>query len=98
MLDANHRSYPRGIPFRQPDAKPQAAPRPHVLPLALGALALVVVTAAGTVLLLNLAAPRPQAAAPPSDDPPAETRKPESKPAKAAPLAKTERERYLAAL
>src|SRR5438105_3439397 len=98
MLDANHRSYPRGIPFRQPDAKPQASPRPRVLPLALGALALVVVTAAGTMLLLNLTAPRSQAATPSADDPLAETRKPESKPAKAVPLAKTERERYLAAL
>jgi hypothetical protein len=98
MPNTNNRSYPRGIPFRQSVNQPQAAPRSRILPLGLGALALVVVTAAGTMLLLNLTASRPQAAAPSDDSPPAETRKPESKPSKVAPLAKSERERYLAAL
>jgi hypothetical protein len=94
MPDTSNRSYPRGTPFRQPGQKPQAAPRPRTLPLALAALALVVVTAAGTMLLLNLAATRPQAAAPASDGA-AQTPGPE---ARAAPPGKTERERYLAAL
>jgi hypothetical protein len=94
MPNTNLRSYPRGLPFHQP----QAAPRLRILPLGLGALALVVVTAVGTMLLLNLTAPRPQAAAPPDGSPPVETRKPESKPAKVVPLVRTERERYLAAL
>jgi hypothetical protein len=102
MLENSYREYPRGIPHQAPARAPKAdPPRRPFLPTALGALALVVVTAAGTVALLHLTSGRSQADREP-DERQAEVRpragKPPIPPAQVIPLTRTARERFLAAL
>src|SRR5262245_59315768 len=62
----NH--YPRGIPFRPPQSAVQrpaaAAPRRPLLPLALGAAALVAVSAVATALVLDRPAQPPPTESP----------------------------------
>jgi hypothetical protein len=102
MPENAYREYPRGLPHQAPARAPQAdAPRRSFLPTALGALALVVVTAAGTVALLHLTSGRSQAERepdPPQVEAPPRPSKPLAQPAKVVPLTRTARERFLAAL
>ncbi len=98
----SYREYPRALPHQPPAAAPRVGPpRRSLLPTALGALALVVVTAACTAALLHLTSGRSQADREP-DEPRTELRaradKPPAPPAKTAPLTKTARERFLSAL
>jgi hypothetical protein len=106
MPENRVREYPRGIPYQSPDRTPQAGPprRSFLLP-ALGALALVLVTATATVAVINLTSGRAQADRDADDrhteSPPVKAKAPAppaTTPAKAAPLTKTARERFLAAL
>ncbi len=63
MGDTSKQHYPRGIPFREAPSPPPRSGRGGlgVFPGALGGAALVLVTAAATVLVIHLTASRPQA-------------------------------------
>jgi hypothetical protein len=101
MPENTHREYPRGIPY-QPPARTgsEGSPR-RPLHTFLAAVALVAVTAAATVVLLNLTSGRSNADRD-SDEPGTGLRrgegKPPAAPPKAIPLTKTARERFLSAL